>query len=203
MACILGSGIVFLDGTVVNVALPALRSDLNAGLAEQQWVVEAYMLTLTSLLLVGGSLDDIFERRTVFAAGVVGFGVTSLLCAVAPSVELLIAARALQGVGGRAACAEHARDHHLGLPGGRARRRDRLVDRVDRHLDRDRPARGRPAVDTASWRWIFLINIPLVVVTLYLIARRVPTAAGAPERARRLPRRPPLRARARRHRSSR
>src|SRR4051794_17383206 len=100
MACILGSGIVFLDGTVTNVALPAIQRDLGAGLAAQQWIVEAYLLTLSSLLLVGGSLDDIFERRTVFAVGVAGFGVTSLACAVAPSVEALIAARALQGVFG-------------------------------------------------------------------------------------------------------
>src|SRR3954463_15759765 len=100
VACALGSGIVFLDGTVVNVALPAIQRDLGAALASQQWIVEAYLLTLSSLLLVGGSLDDLFERRTVFAAGVAGFGVTSLLCAVAPSVEVLIAARALQGVTG-------------------------------------------------------------------------------------------------------
>src|SRR3954464_5398717 len=90
VACILGSGIVFLDGTVINVALPAIERDLGAGLAAQQWVVEAYLLTLSSLLLVGGSLDDIFERRSVFAAGVAGFGVTSLACAIAPNVELLI-----------------------------------------------------------------------------------------------------------------
>src|SRR3954471_7857402 len=100
VACILGSGIVFLDGTVVNVALPAIQRDLGAVLAGQQWVVEAYLLTLSSLLLIGGSLDDIFERRTVFAVGVAGFGVMSLACAVAPTVEVLIAARALQGVFG-------------------------------------------------------------------------------------------------------
>ena len=100
VACILGTGIVFLDGTVVNVALPAIQRDLGADLAEQQWIVEAYMLTLSSLLLVGGSLDDLFERRTVFAAGVAGFGVMSLACAVAPTIEVLIAARALQGVAG-------------------------------------------------------------------------------------------------------
>ena len=75
---------MFLDGTVVNVALPALQEDLGASLAAQQWVVESYLLTLSSLLLVGGSLDDLFERRTVFASGVAGFGVTSLLCAIAP-----------------------------------------------------------------------------------------------------------------------
>src|SRR5215210_6634315 len=100
VACILGSGIAFLDGTVVNVALPAIQDDLGASLAGQQWVVEGYLLTLSSLLLVGGSLDDLFERRTVFAAGVAGFGLTSVACALAPSVEVLIAARALQGVAG-------------------------------------------------------------------------------------------------------
>jgi MFS family permease len=99
-ATALGSGIAFLDQTVVNVALPSLRADLGATLAAQQWVVEAYLLTLGSLLLVGGSLGDVYGRRRVFAAGIAGFGVTSLLCAVAPSTGTLIAARALQGVAG-------------------------------------------------------------------------------------------------------
>src|SRR6266403_2249200 len=80
VACILGSRIVLLDGTVVNVGLPAIQRDLGASLADQQWIVEAYLLTLSALLLVGGSLDDLFERRRIFAAGVAGFGATSLLC---------------------------------------------------------------------------------------------------------------------------
>src|SRR2546430_16919763 len=82
IACILGSGTVFLDGTVVNVALPAIRQGLHAGLAEQQWVVEAYLLTLSALILVGGSFGDLFGRRRVFAIGVIAFGICSLLCAV-------------------------------------------------------------------------------------------------------------------------
>src|SRR5438445_11373633 len=90
IASILGSGIVFLDGTSVNVALPAIRASLHGGLAEEQWVVEAYLLTLGSLLLVGGSLGDLFGRKRVFSIGLVGFGVCSLLCAVAPSSALLI-----------------------------------------------------------------------------------------------------------------
>src|SRR5918999_4413210 len=94
VACILGSSIVFLDGTVVNVALPAIQDDLDAGLAAQQWVVEAYLLTLSSLLLIGGSLGDLLGRRRVFSAGAAGFGVTSVLFALAPNDELLIAARA-------------------------------------------------------------------------------------------------------------
>src|SRR5947208_6673141 len=100
IASILGSGIVFLDGTIVNVALPSIRSSLHGGLVEQQWVVEAYLLTLSSLLLIGGSLGDLFGRRRIFAVGVTAFGVCSLLCAVAPSSGFLIAARGLQGVAG-------------------------------------------------------------------------------------------------------
>ena len=97
---ILGSTVVFLDSTVVNVALPAIADGLDAGLAGQQWVIEAYMLTLVSLLLVGGSLGDQLGRRKMFLVGLVAFGACSVLCAVAPSVELLIVARALQGVAG-------------------------------------------------------------------------------------------------------
>ena len=92
-ASILGSGIVFLDGTAVNVALPAIRASLHGGLAAQQWVVEAYLVTLSSLLLIGGSLGDVLGRRRVFAFGVAAFGVCSLLCAVAPSNAFLIGAR--------------------------------------------------------------------------------------------------------------
>ena len=97
IATILGSTIVFLDSTVVNVALPAIQSDLDTGLAGQQWVVEAYSLTLVALLLVGGSLGDLYGRRRLFSIGLVGFGLTSALCAVAPSEGALIGARALQG----------------------------------------------------------------------------------------------------------
>ena len=100
IACILGSGIVFLDGTVVNVALPAIRQGLHAGLAEQQWVIEAYLLTLSALILVGGSFGDLFGRRRVFAIGVAAFGICSLLCAVSPSGTFLVGARALQGIAG-------------------------------------------------------------------------------------------------------
>src|SRR5215467_9099650 len=91
VATILGSTVVFLDSTVVNVALPAISDNLDAGLSGQQWVVEAYMLTLVSLLLVGGSLGDQFGRRRMFVFGLIAFGATSLLCAIAPTVEFLIA----------------------------------------------------------------------------------------------------------------
>src|SRR5947208_791688 len=100
VACILGTTVVTIDSTVVNVALPAIERDLGGGLAGQQWTSNAYLVTLGSLLLIGGSLGDIFGERRVFALGVFGFGATSVFCAVAPTIELLVAARALQGIAG-------------------------------------------------------------------------------------------------------
>src|ERR1700750_562945 len=100
IATILGSTVVFLDGTIGTVALPSLGRELNAGLAGRQWVLEAYMLTMVSLLLVGGSLGDQFGRRRLFVIGLGTFGATSILCALAPSEGFLIGARALQGVAG-------------------------------------------------------------------------------------------------------
>src|SRR3954462_5251765 len=99
-AAILGSVVAFVDGTVVNVALPRIRDDLGGGLAGQQWVTDAYLLTLGALLLVGGSLGDLFGRRRAFSIGLAGFGAASVLCAIAPSIGALIAARALQGIAG-------------------------------------------------------------------------------------------------------
>ena len=97
IASIVGSGIVFLDTTIINVALPAIRSSLHGSLADQQWVVEAYLLTLSSLLLLGGSLGDVLGRRRVFTAGLLGFGACSLACALAPSAAFLIGARGAAG----------------------------------------------------------------------------------------------------------
>ena len=100
VAAILGTTVVTVDSTVVNVALPAIADDLGGGLAGQQWTSNAYLVTLSSLLLIGGSLGDLFGERRMFVVGVAGFGVTSLLCALAPTIELLVLARALQGVCG-------------------------------------------------------------------------------------------------------
>ena len=168
IATILGSTIVFLDATVVQVALPALSDDLDTGLADQQWVVEAYLLALVALLLVGGSLGDQFGRRRMFVAGLIGFGATSILCAVAPNTELLIAARALQGLAGA-----------LLVPGSLA-----ILAATFSGAERGKavgtwtawsgiatvvgPAAGGFLVDELSWRWIFWINVPLVIGTVAL-----------------------------------
>src|SRR5476651_318425 len=98
LACILGSGIALLDGTVVNVALPTIQRALGGGLAAQQWVVNAYLLTLGSLILIGGSLGDLYGERRIFALGVCGFGAASLGCALAPSIGFLVGPRAIQGM---------------------------------------------------------------------------------------------------------
>jgi EmrB/QacA subfamily drug resistance transporter len=176
IAAILGSGVAAIDGTIVNVALPAIQADLGGDLQTQQWVSNAYLLTLGSLILIGGSLGDIYGRRRVFALGVGSFGVLSLACAVAPTVETLIAARALQGVAGAlltpsslaiiaAAFSERERGAAIGswtAWGGIAVIVGPLV--------------GGLLVDQASWRWIFAINVPLVLVTLALARGAVPDA---------------------------
>src|SRR6476660_4477990 len=182
VATILGSSIAMLDGSVVSVALPSIERSLGGGLAGQQWVSNAYLLTLGSLILLGGSLGDIFGERKVFALGVAGFGVTSLLCAIAPTIGLLVAFRALQGIAGA-----------LLTPSS-------LAVIVSTFPERERgPAIGTwtawgtiagalgPLIagvilNVASWRWIFVINLPLVLGCLWLIARAVPatgtTSAG-------------------------
>ena len=170
---------VFLDGTVVNVGLPAIQADLGASLAAQQWVVEAYMLTLSSLLLVGGSLDDLFERRTVFAAGVAGFGVASLACALAPTTEMLIAARALQGLAGALLVPSTLAIIMATFP---VAERARAIGTWTAWAGISTvigPLGGGLLIDAASWRWIFLINVPFVLVTLFLIARAIPHTGSA------------------------
>ncbi len=173
IATILGSTVVFLDATVVNVALPAIGDDLDAGLAGQQWVVEAYLLAMVSLLLVGGSLGDQFGRRRMYVAGLVGFGATSALCALAPSDEFLIGARALQGVAGA-----------LLVPGSLA-----IVASTFGGEERGRavgtwtawtgiatvvgPAGAGALIGLISWRAIFWVNLPLIAATVVLTLRTV------------------------------
>jgi EmrB/QacA subfamily drug resistance transporter len=173
VATILGSTVVFLDGTVVNVALPAISNGLHAGLAGQQWVVEAYLLALVSLLLVGGSLGDQFGRRRMFVAGLVGFGATSALCAVAPSDELLVAARALQGMAGAllvpgslAIVAATFEGERRGVAVGTWTAWTGIATVLG-------PAGGGALIDALSWRWIFWVNVPLIVATVLLTLRVV------------------------------
>ncbi len=174
LAAILGSSVVFLDGTVVNVALPAIRADLDSGLAEQQWIVEAYLLTLGSLILVGGSLGDILGRRRVFVWGLAGFGVTSALCAVAPGAVALIVARGLQGIAGALLVPSSLALITATFPGDE---RGGAIGSWTAWTGMAfviGPLGGGLLIEFASWRWIFAINVPLVLATLWLVRAGVP-----------------------------
>ncbi|MEU5884370.1 MFS transporter [Spirillospora sp. NPDC047279] len=169
-----GSGLVLLEATVVNVALPALERNLDASLAGLQWTVNAFTLTLSALILLGGGLGDRFGRRRVYLVGVVWFAAASLLCGLAPTLEWLIAGRALQGVGGA-----------LVVPGSLA-----LIQSSFHPDDRARaigwwsgmsgmagaagPMLGGALVDAAGWRWVFLVNVPVAAVLAVLLVARVP-----------------------------
>jgi EmrB/QacA subfamily drug resistance transporter len=183
VATILGSSIAILDSSVVSVALPSIQRSLGGGLAGQQWVTNAYLLTLGSLILLGGSLGDIFGERRVFALGVGGFGATSLLCAIAPSIGFLIAFRALQGVAGALLTPSSLAVIVGTFP---ARERGPAIGTwtawgtIAGALG---PLVAGAILNVASWRWIFVINLPLVVVCLWLIAKAVPSMKRA--RARR------------------
>ena len=173
-ATVLGSGMALLDGTVVNVALRRIGTDLDATMVQLQWVVTAYLLTLSALILVGGVLGDRLGRRRVYEAGVVWFALASVLCGLAPTAEVLVLARLLQGVGAA-----------LLTPGSLA-----LIQASFVPADRGRvigrwaglggiaaavgPALGGWLVDVASWRWVFWINVPVAVVVVWLTRRHVP-----------------------------
>ena len=182
IAAILGSAVAMIDGTIVNVALPAVQRDLGGGLAAQQWVTNAYLLTLGALLLTGGSLGDIFGARRIFVAGLAGFGLLSLLCAAAPTIETLIAARTLQGVAGAlltpsslAVIVAAFPEHERGAAIGSWTAWSGIAVVVG-------PLAGGEIVDVSSWRWIFAVNVPLVVATIALVNAGV---GGRPARSRR------------------
>ncbi|MEU5115453.1 MFS transporter [Streptomyces longwoodensis] len=188
LTTVLGSSMALLDSTVVNVALPRIGQDLDADLAALQWTVNAYMVTLAGLILLGGSLGDRYGRRKVFVIGVVWFAAASLLCGLAPNAGVLVAARALQGAGGA-----------LLTPGSLA-----LIQASFHPDDRGRavglwsgfggigaavgPFLGGWLVDGPGWRWVFLLNVPLALLCAPIAVRHVPESdarsgavdAGAP-----------------------
>ena len=179
VACITGSAVVFIDSTVINVALPAIRADLDAGLAAQQWVVEGYLLTLASLILIGGSLSDLFGRRRIFALGTALFGITSLLCAIAPTEEALVAARVVQGAAGALLVPSTLATIMAVFPEderGRAIGTWTAWSGVSTVIG---PLAGGALVDIASWRWVFAIGLIPIAVTLYLVLRELPACMDA------------------------
>jgi len=177
IACVLGSGIVLLDGTVVNVALPRIQTALGGGLAAQQWVANGYLLTLSALILVGGSLGDLYGERRVFAVGVGGFGVGSLACALAPSIGALVVARAVQGVAGAllvpsslAVIMNTFPESERGGAIGSWTAWGAIAGVLG-------PLVGGELLAIGSWRLIFLINIPLAAACVMVILTVVPEAA--------------------------
>jgi EmrB/QacA subfamily drug resistance transporter len=177
-AAIIGSSMAFVDGTVVNVALPAIQADLHATAFQAQWVVESYALFLAALLLVGGSLGDHFGRRRIFAIGVALFAAASAACALSTTVQQLIAARAVQGVGAA-----------LLVPGSLA-----LISASFPEKERGKaigtwsgfsgitaavgPVIGGFLVDHYSWTWAFLVNLPMALAVLLIVWRHVPESRG-------------------------
>jgi EmrB/QacA subfamily drug resistance transporter len=178
---VLGSSLAMLDSTIVNVALPRIGRQFGSSLAGLQWTVNAYTLTLAGLILLGGSLGDRFGRRKVFMIGVVWFALASALCGLAPSIEVLIGARALQGIGGA-----------LLTPGALA-----IIQASFTPADRPRaigawsglggvagaigPFVGGWLIATAGWRWAFLLNLPLAVLVVIVAARHVPESRDESE----------------------
>jgi len=171
----------FIDGTVVNVALPVLQTDLNATASAVQWVVEAYSLFLAALILVGGSLGDHFGRKRIFTIGILLFTVASVLCGLAPNVVFLIVMRAIQGIGGA-----------LLVPGSLAiisasfdsKQRGRAIGTWSGFTAITSvigPVLGGALVQYASWRWVFFINIPLAAIVLIVLFARVPESRNEAE----------------------
>jgi EmrB/QacA subfamily drug resistance transporter len=174
LATVLGSSVVMLDGTVVNIALPAIGRDLGAGVDGLQWIISGYLLTLASLILLGGSLGDRFGRRRVFVIGVIWFAAASLLCGLAPNLPTLIAARLLQGIGGamltpgslailQASFVQEDRAMAIGAWSGLGG----IATAVG-------PFLGGWLVQSASWRLIFLLNLPLAVAVVIVALQHVP-----------------------------
>jgi EmrB/QacA subfamily drug resistance transporter len=171
VVAVLASFIAFLDGTVINVALPAITRELGGGIATQQWVVDAYLITLGGIILLAGSLSDAFGRKRVLFWGLVGFAAASVLCAVAPSAPFLIGARALQGVAGALLVPSSLALIFSTFSGaGQARAIGTWTAWTSTAFIAG-PLIGGLLVDLSSWRLVFAINIVPIAATLFLLAR--------------------------------
>lgn len=173
IATILGSSIAFLDGSIVNLALPKIAEGLGASFAQLQWIVDGYVLTMASLILLGGSLSDIFGRKKLFLIGVGGFGVASVLCGIANSTELLIGARLLQGVFSALLVPQSLAiimSNFSGEAGSKAIGTWTAWSGISTAIA---PLIGGYLLDISSWRWIFFLNVPLVLVCLWLGQRSI------------------------------
>ncbi|MBV8844505.1 MAG: MFS transporter [Bryobacterales bacterium] len=181
VTAILGSSMAFIDGTVVNVALPALQSDLRATIYGVQWVVESYTLFLAALLLIGGSLGDVYGRRAIFAAGVLLFTLASAWCGLSLNIEQLIIAWSLQGVGGALLVPGSLPLISVNFPENQRGRAIGTWSGATAITTAIGPVLGGWLVEQGSWRWAFFINIPVGVAVLALAAWRVPESrAGVP-----------------------
>jgi EmrB/QacA subfamily drug resistance transporter len=185
LATVLGSGMAMLDATVVTIALPAVGRDLRTGLSGLQWTLNGYTLTLAAFILVGGSLGDLWGRRRIFVLGTVAFAATSVLCAAAPSIAVLVGARVLQGVAGA-----------LLTPGSLAiiaasfHRDDRAAaigawSGLSGVTTAVGPFLGGWLIEHASWRWVFIINVPLAALVVVVALRHVPESSD-PEAVRKV-----------------
>lgn len=181
-ATIIASGMAFIDMTIVNVALPVLQRGLNASFAEAQWVVEAYTLFLSALILAGGSIGDLYGRRRVFGIGIVIFALASATCGLAPNPMTLITARAAQGFGAALMMPGSLAILSASFPKERQGQAIGLWSAATGIGVAIAPALGGWLIDTFSWRWVFLINLPLAAISLTIVYSKVPESRSAKQR---------------------
>jgi EmrB/QacA subfamily drug resistance transporter len=180
-ATILGSSMVFIDGTVVNVALPALQSELHATITDVQWVIESYSLLLSALLLSGGALGDLYSRRKIFALGAIIFALSSAWCGVAPNVTQLIVARSLQGLGGALLVPNSLALISVNFPPEKRGSAIGTWSGFTSITAAIGPVLGGWFVQHTSWRWVFFINLPIALIVIALALWRIPETEAKQE----------------------